>query len=139
MLARWAKNPYAVGGAVVLILALGLFLAGRWTKRQRIPKRRKLPNNGSGIPKGWSEEALVKETFDAFDGIFTNNAKKLTVIGKLLGLTDDQLVAVYNRFNDLHTNRGDGTLYDWINDEWSLGDYPQTEQLLDKMRNLELI
>lgn len=128
---------YLIIAVLVIGLLTGIFFVGKKIgKGKPVPKPKKLPSNGSGIPDGWSAEEAAAEAHDVFSGWFTPDSEKLALIGKLLGYSDDQLTAVYNRFNLAY---GDGeSLYEWINSEFTLMVYSQDEQLLDRMRKLEL-
>lgn len=122
---------------VILLFIVGVFFVGKKIGKDKpAPKPKRLPNSGSGIPSGWSQEAVAKRADEAFSDWFVGNESKTAVLGELLGLSDDQLTAVYNRYNEAY---GDGdTLYEVIDDEWTLwASTPKTE-LLARMRSMNL-
>lgn len=124
---------------IAVILIVFIYFVGRSSGKNKAEKdkaqKEKLPNNGKGIPDGWSPDSLVSELHDAMDGIFAWSGTREAAYSKLLGLTKDQLVAVYNRFNSLHGSKGN-TLYNWIKDEFHSG--PQQAKALAalEMNNL---
>ena len=125
--------------AVIVIAFIAIvYFAGKKSGGKAKPvKAKKLPNSGSGIPQGWNVDAYVQEFYDSFSGVFGSQEKKLTILSKMEGMTDDQLTAMYNRFNQVH---GDGdTLYDWINEEWTLAFTNHDERITQRMRDLGLI
>ncbi len=123
-------NKWMKGGTITLFIILFL-LAIYWigikkgkTKKYTV----ELPNGGSGIPTEttnegnvitWNPEPLAKEGYDVLNGFFLPffSTQRVEWYGKLLALTDDQLVAVYNAFNQLYLYQGKGTLKDWIEQE----------------------
>ena len=94
----------------------------------------RLPEN-KGIPAGWDALPLAKELYNVLKGVFTLPVTKTNVYNKLLVLTDAQLTAVYNEFNNQYYNEGSGTLTAWINDELSTSN---SENLLNRMMLLGL-
>lgn len=116
---------------VIIVVAIGLLLfvyfqgkkTGKLKQQLNQAKPEPLPNNGAGIPSGWSPAPLVSKLFKVLDGVdwFASNDDKKTVYGELSSLTKDQLTAVYNEFNRLYGKVEDGqltyTLYNWIDDD----------------------
>lgn len=130
------QSPWLIISFFAIAFITAVFLVGKKLGKGNNPNPRKLPNNGSGIPDGWSAESIARQILDAFDGLFTSTSKKLFVLGNMQTLTDDQLTAVYNRFNEAYG--GGDSLYEWIAEEWSLTGHAEQEVLLDRMRKLEL-
>lgn len=54
-----------------------------------------LPNNGSGIPDGWSPTGDVVKLRNAMDGFGTNEEG---IFDTLTGKTSDQLIAIKNEY-----------------------------------------
>ena len=116
---------------IILVVGVGILMfiyysgkkAGKTKGLLGQGKPEDLPNSGSGIPKGWNPDSLVGKLFAALDGVdwFSSNDDKTESYGALVSLTDDQIVAVYNRFNQLHGKAKDGqyqeTLYMWIQND----------------------
>lgn len=137
MVKQFGVYAYVVISVLVFAAIAGIFLIGKKIgKGAPPPPPKKLPNNGSGIPAGFSAESVAAEINDVLSGWFSSDAEKLALIGKLQGYSDDQLTAVYNRFNERY-GRGE-SLYEWFKSEWSLMAYRQDDELLSRMRNLEL-
>lgn len=107
--------------AVCVALIVFTYFIGRSSGKNKATadrtQEKALPNNGQGIPAGWSPEAIVTELFDAMDGLLAWSSTRENAYTKLTTLTKDQLVAVYNRFNQLHSDKDNGSLYQWIKDE----------------------
>ncbi len=144
---KWAKY---LGIALLIIL----FLASIYWIGIRKGKTRKytaeLPNGGSGIPVTttttgekvtWNPEPLAKEGYDVMNGFFSPffETRRVEWYGKMLSLTDDQLVAVYNAFNQLYISKGNGTLRDWINDEYNIENSQGYVELLVRLDKLSLV
>lgn len=96
------------------------------------------PNNGDGIPKGWSPSPLAKELKNVMSGLFTLSGTKEDTFHKLLVLpTDDMFAAVYSAFNQLYFALGDGTLREWINAEkytdWTSNTITELNDRFDKL------
>lgn len=131
---------------IVVLVIVGAYLAGKSKKNKYAPKHKPLPTGGEGIPivgtdtKGapipWNPTPLAKELYDVMDGVWTPLIKKDNAFAKLSALTDDQITAVYNRFNDLYYSEDDATLTEWIDDEWNSGN--AAVQALSRLKNLNL-
>lgn len=86
-------------GAVLLI---GYYLYKMGKKQGQIID---YPNNGAGIPQGWSPRPVVVTLQNAFCPSGSSwlcgvdGTDEQLIWGALDGLTDDQLSAVYNDFN----------------------------------------
>lgn len=94
-----------------------------------------LPNNGSGIPKNWSPNALAAELWAAMDGIFNSTSTRNLAFAKLNALTNDQIVAVNDVYNNLYGKSDGMTLIQKIEGEWM----PFSEEktvALSKLRSL---
>lgn len=142
-----SAKKYIVIAAAVLIIGLitYFYFAGRAAgKRSGGGDKAKLPNSGSGIPKGWDPDPIVQDLYDAIKGASDDGQKKQTAFAAAYALTPDQLTAVYNEFNRQYQKGDkDRNLYNWINDEWVSGapllwgkDY--RDLLLSKMSQLNL-
>lgn len=112
-----------------------------------------LPNNGNGIPTegvsengkpvSWNPLPITEELHEVLYGFsmidIGNSSKKTAVYAKLMALTNDQLVAVYNAYNARYMEEdGDGTLRDVIEDEWFEDSQGNAKKVLDRMVALDL-
>jgi len=118
------SKPFQIFLIIVIVAAI-IYFAGRKagadkTKEELIAPK-PLPDSGQGVPTNWEpqRDAIVKELFNAMDGYFILSGTKETAWKKLHNLTRDQLTAVYNEFNRLYQDKGQGTLYQWIDSELS--------------------
>jgi hypothetical protein len=83
-----------------------------------------LPNNGTGIPAGWTPGADAMGLHDEMDngswlmgaGYGTDEEKIWSI---LTGKTDDQLISIYNEFNRLYQADSGMTLIGWFNEDLS--------------------
>jgi hypothetical protein len=131
---------------IVAGIALAIYFVGKSAGKKKTPKDVKLPSGGQGIPAAgvdargniipWSAGPLADDTFDVLDGIDSSQSKEI-VIAKLMAITDDQLVAVFNEFNRKHYDKGDGTMKKWIKDD-SFAFNSVQPQLLARMDRLGL-
>jgi len=72
------------------------------------------PNNGTGIPQGWSPRPVTEALIGAMSGLGTDER---AIWDALEGLTDDQLAAVYNDFNTVLPSGQD--LFEWFRSDLS--------------------
>jgi hypothetical protein len=99
--------------AVILIFAYILYRQG--VKSGGFQAAKKLPNNGNGIPAGWTPTALSDElwkrlkTYDWYEYFGGVNASsddaRIPVMARLMDLTNDQITAVYNDYNARYGNK----------------------------------
>jgi len=100
---------------VVIIIVTVIFFYGRNSASvNKPPKPKDLPNSGSGIPKGWSPSSSARKIHSSMSGIGTDTS---LLFNTLDPLTDDQLAAVFNEFNRLYSNEGEGDLFQWFEDD----------------------
>lgn len=147
-LAWFAKNKTLLFIIIIALIIIGIFIAGKKAGKRKIPKETKLPTDGQGIPiqgydpKGnpvpWSPGALADEAFEVLDGIWDSPEDKEALFNKLMAITDDQLVAVFNEFNRKHYTDDEGTLLKWIIEEWNVSWGSIRPVLIDRMKRLEL-
>lgn len=113
----WANKYFRYGSIGIVVLAI-VYLVGKSAGKKK-NSLVKLPNNGSQIPAGWSPANLANELYSKLSGVFTWAADKEVTLGKAFDLTDDQLVAVYNYFNQ-NFSGSNGTLTKWLRDEFNV-------------------
>lgn len=106
----------AVGGILIIYL---IYAAG---KKAASGTSAPLPNNGTGIPAGWTATQDAMVLHDAMDnGSWVLGAGYGTdedaIWGVLEGKTDDQLVAIYNEFNRLYQAESEMDLMDWFEED----------------------
>jgi len=103
---------------IVIGIIIVIYLIYRYIKNTETGPQVQYPHGGSGIPAGWSPDALATELHDVMDGLFTMPVTKNEVWKKLYNLpTIDMMVAVYNAFGQKYFKEGNGTLTDWIRGE----------------------
>ena len=116
---NWEKiKPFAIALLVLVVVMVIVYQAGKRRSQSKVPPL-DLPNNGQGIPTGWSPDPLVKKLHDGMDGFGSwdlPGSMRVEAWNELADLqTPDMVVAVNNRFNQLHG--ADETLYEWIDSE----------------------
>lgn len=119
-------------GIGVLIISLVLFIyffgknEGEEDEQKKVLEQKanstavvKLPNNGSGIPTGWSATPSATKIYVAMKGWGTDENAFFTTLDTL---TDDQIAAVYNKFNELYETSSGYNLIEWIQADFSGGE-----------------
>ncbi len=142
MVVEDSKKYYIIAGALFVVgLITYFYFAGRSAgKRKASGDQAKLPNSGSGIPKGWTPTTVVEQLHDAIQGLDSTESKQRAFM-VAYQLTPDQLAAVYNAFNASYQEGDpDRNLYQWIKDEVAapLFGTDYQELLLTKMAQLGL-
>ncbi len=120
---------------VLLLVVLALWLYKRLYKFAPV----KYPDGGKGLPPNWQTQGneLADELFEAIDGITDSTSYRETVFSKLLVLTNDQLVYVYNTYNQKYGKQDNKTLTVAISEEYMWGSSIQKQTLaLLKKNNL---
>jgi hypothetical protein len=124
-----------LGGAFLLIK--GYFKKDKYEEQ-------KLPNNGTGIPSGWTKQEaklIATEGWDLIDGFFDLDEEKVKWAAGCLRLSDDQLTEVYNAYNEFFGKEDDNTLTEAMNGEWVfpvLGGNDEWKRLINRLRGLKL-
>lgn len=98
--------PRGVKIALAIVLALLLLLFIGWVVR----KLRKPPNaayleGGGALPPGWSPKKYADRMFEVIDGVFTSANTKAEAAKELTELNDNQLIDVYNYWNDEYSTK----------------------------------
>ena len=93
------NNLYAIAGVIIVVVVYYFYTAGK--KAGGIIT---YPNNGTGIPSGWSPRPVVVQLQSAFNPsgnswmtAFDGTNEDL-IWSSLNNLTDDQLASVYNDY-----------------------------------------
>lgn len=113
----WERSPLVT---VLLIGATGVagyFLLKKIFGDEGTPDEKQLPDSGKGIPIGWTARPYSTALYSALKGYPGNISEKALIIERLISLTNDQLIAVYNDFNLLYYKEGEGTMLQWLRDE----------------------
>lgn len=86
---------------LIIVGLIGYYIATLKDKAKKGPKV-KLPNNGGGIPKGWQPITTAAKLRNYVTCYFCTgtNGLILSTIGEL---SNDQLAAVVNYYNDYYT------------------------------------
>jgi hypothetical protein len=143
---------FSKGITWVILAGLALlgfvYFSGKSAGKRKVPKDTELPNAGSGIPVigtdqngkkiSWSPNAIVSDLFDALNGSFVMAATKEELFIRMLDLTDDQLTAVYNKFDKDHYDKDNGTMTQWIKDEFNVSIGSVRDELVRRLQNLRL-
>lgn len=116
---------------IVALLAIALFVFGRSTV-DKIPKPLKLPDGGKGIPDGWSPVPSAQALHGAMSGAGTDEA---LIWSTLSGLTNDQLTAILNEFNNQFGAEYPGCdLYCWFRGDLSGEDLQRAMNYFNQSR-----
>lgn len=110
--------PYTVGAILLIVAVVAVFLWGRATKETaKVPKPIKLPQDGQGIPPGWSAVGAANSLYAAMSGWGTDET---TINSILLNASPDQVAAIYNEFNNQFGTEYPGCdLICWLRDDLS--------------------
>lgn len=103
-------KKYLIVGAVILALIIAIWYYG-YRSGGKIP----LPNNGGGIPLGWTAVIPVQRLISAMDGVGTDENE---IFETLEGLTNDQLAAIINEYYNTTNDK----LIDRFSEELSADD-----------------
>jgi hypothetical protein len=112
------SKPFQIFIIFAIVVAI-IYYAGRSAGIKKAEESIvQLPDNGSGIPKGFNPTPYANELYDVMKGLGQLTGTKDKAFRRSLELpTDDMLAAVNNKFNQLYLNRGSGTLIKWLEDE----------------------
>lgn len=130
---------YAGIGSLLFIVILAIIFYRKGKRAAEGPKVT-YPQGGNDIPPSWSPEPLVNELYDVMSGLATLSGSKEEAWRKLRDLpTDDMVVSVYDVFNQKYFGKGNGTLTQWIADEWYYDPFSGVkDSVLARLRNLKL-
>lgn len=109
---------------VALIILLVAYFAGKRSSTKYVLQGTDDPN--------FDPAPIAEQCFQAFDGI-DFSSKKQAALEELEKLTDNQLIMVYNYFNE-NLADPDWTLLGYIEDEWMWGDLKN--DVINRLRNL---
>lgn len=120
--------PILITVVVLILVIIAVYIVGRVQGKARGRQgQSELPNNGEGIPTGWSPSALSDRLYAVLKGanwstrVFFYDERDV-VLSDLLNLaTDDMFAAVSNDFLARH-GKGKETLWKWIQDEYWIDD-----------------
>jgi hypothetical protein len=136
----FTSKPFLIILVVAIILA-AVYLSGRRKGKEQAYEYVPLPDGGASIPSAWKDgnlKEIVAELADRLDGVLTWDIEKEKSFATLMALTDDQLTAVYNEFNRQFEHKGQGTMTQWIVDEWSVSIVTIRPALVKRLRTLGL-
>jgi isochorismate hydrolase len=99
---------------IAVIVILAVYFVGKkfGVIKAAVPDIKPLPNNGQGIPTGWTAEIVAQQIYDAMFGglLWGMGSDEDKIFDTLTPLTDDQLAATYNTYNTMFHSDGSGTL-----------------------------
>jgi hypothetical protein len=135
-----SSRPFQIF-VIVIVIVIVIWYVGRKMGQQEAADK-PLPNSGSGIPQvknsdgsvsSWSPKSLADEIYSKLKGVWTTGISKMNTLNKIMVLTDDQCVALYNYFNKQY-GKGD-TLTQWIEDEYFMS---SKEPIVNRLKSLGL-
>lgn len=135
--AIFANKPLQIA-LIVAALAVGIYWYGKTSAFDKQKLNPALPNNGQGIPAGWSPEPLAGKLYQVMNGVFGFAKDKETQWQIAMSLTNDQLTAVYGAFNRMYCANSNETLTTWIDDESAIYTGSVKGPLLARLRALNL-
>lgn len=99
-----------------------------------------LPNSGAGIPTNWDAQAVqfADNLHGVIDGLFTLSGAKDRICSQVLGLTNDQITAIYNAYNKKYCTDSMATLTRDLAAEWWRPSSGVLGDLVDKLKSLNL-
>lgn len=135
---RGAIIALAVGGVLLIVYYMGRKSAKGYTVAYPATKEQ------DGISPDYANKVvpgIINEMFEAFDGLSADVDAKTLAIKPLLGVTDNQLVYIFNRYNQRYLAGKNETLYTVIDGEYfgPIGEAAKTKtKVLKRMRDLKL-
>ena len=119
-----------VGVGVLAFFGLKKLFAPRGPQRPRI-----VGGKATGLPAGWSPYPLATKLKTEMTGISIYYPGSWRTLADLP--TDSMVISVYEAFNEQYFNLGDGTLTQWIMDEWQWAGTTK-QQVLTRLNSLQL-
>lgn len=95
-------------------------------------------NNGNLVEEKSYYKDLATRIYNGFKGANWGVSSREALLNELLILNDDELKATYNHFNKVSSKDGEGTLRQWIVDEF-LPFSDIKAAVLDRMSTLNLV
>lgn len=140
--ANW-KSPIAIVIYVILGIVI-VYFVGKWSGKF-VNKPNKLPSDtdwGAALTESEGQEVrrLSRALHDDMDSYLVSaglRPRDNQAYIDLAKMNDKLFTAVYNDFNDQYLVEENGTLKDWINDEWGLPGNTKTI-ILQKFNDLNL-
>ncbi len=136
---RVFQNPLVQKVMIAIVVAIIIYIAYRKIFVAKFDPA-KLPTGGSELPNNW---VLQKKYVDyanrlwkQLDGISLGAFTTNELCGEILALTDDQIVTIYNYYNETFGKSDNETLTSKLDGEW--GKLTNTSNLLVKLKTLKL-
>lgn len=127
----------------VIFIAIGIWFYRKGKKTTTIaPVPNDNPNSNSPAnnPAGVSDAQIAQirdELYNEMNGV--SLWRDTTPFINYMGLSDTDFVRVYNAFNSKYQAEGNGTLKDWIDSEYGIGEFGTVkDQILSRMGRLNL-
>ena len=112
--------------AIALVLAIIIWFIGKRNGKRDKGTQANLPNNGNGIPTGWSPKPDAVKLYNAMQSDWYNpfdwGTDEDAIFSVLESKTPDQVAAIYNEFNRLYYSEYGCDLICWLESELSSSD-----------------
>ncbi len=108
---------------VLVFLIVGVFVVLKIRDKLREKEERKkidYVEGGGTIAAGFQPAVYADKMFDAMDGVFTTANTKAQAAYDLMQLTDNELIAVHNYWNEKLYDRNSETMYKMMDAEWNV-------------------
>lgn len=90
--------------AIILVIAL-LIVTGKIIRELKKPANANYVEGGGPVATNFNAAKYAKSMFDVIDGLFTSANSKNKAAEELMRLTDNELIAVYNYWNDEYSTK----------------------------------
>lgn len=138
---KWLKIILVIIVAILLVV-----LAFKIYRALKKPVNAKYIKGGGSLPSGWTPNVITDTLFKAIEGIATWTSTKDDAYKKFNALNDNQMIAVYNDWNDRYADKKSwfvkfGTLTEALKDETDyqvFGDVNQMDIMIANLDRLKL-
>jgi hypothetical protein len=136
---RAFSNPLVQKVILAIVVAIIIYIAYRKIFRAKFNPA-KLPTGGNELPNSWISQkkyiGYANRLWTQLDGVslgvFTTNE----LCGEILALTNDQIVAIYNYYNETFGRADNETLTSKLENEWTK--LTNTSNLVVRLKTLKL-
>ncbi|MES3019402.1 MAG: hypothetical protein V4721_16565 [Bacteroidota bacterium] len=146
---KWKDIPKPIRVIILIIVILLLIWFGANIYRiLRKPPNAHYISGGGEIPEGWTPTTITDDLFNVISGVFTLPKTKQLIFGQFNDLNDNQMIKVYNDWNDRYATRSIflgmgsyGTLTTAATEEWNysvIGADNEAEIMKGNLKRLKL-